>query len=314
MFRNSSPPIVPRRGDAPTTATERGSKNGASDAATATWSRRSRRSSSAGRRPELEHDLDDAGLDVRARLEAGVVEHAQHRAVLRQHVGDELFDSDGGRVRGEPLEQARPDAAPVQVVGDGERDLGARRIVQADVRRERDRPQRPSPRRARRGASRACASRSRVRRPPSGDRSRRAVEAEVAALGGERLEELDQRLVVRLRSGRAAAASSRRGARRLRRPAWSCQAVEVMRRLCSIRPPQSRRSTVHRLRETTTTTPGAAPIRARRGRPTLQVPEQGGVHRETDSSRHRRLALGGEAQRETIELARALGTSVVAVG
>ena len=41
MLRKSSPPIEPRRVDAPTTATVRGAKNGASDAATATWSRSS---------------------------------------------------------------------------------------------------------------------------------------------------------------------------------------------------------------------------------------------------------------------------------
>ena len=39
MLRNSSPPIEPRRFDAPTTATERGRKNGSSEARTATWSR-----------------------------------------------------------------------------------------------------------------------------------------------------------------------------------------------------------------------------------------------------------------------------------
>ena len=44
MLRNSSPPIVPRRGEAPTTATVRGAKNGCSEAATATWSRTSTRS------------------------------------------------------------------------------------------------------------------------------------------------------------------------------------------------------------------------------------------------------------------------------
>src|SRR5204862_4473005 len=37
MLRKSSPPIVPRRGDAPSTATDRGAKNGRRDAATAVW-------------------------------------------------------------------------------------------------------------------------------------------------------------------------------------------------------------------------------------------------------------------------------------
>ena len=44
MLRNSSPPIEPRRGEAPSTATPCGAKNGSSDARTASWSRRSTRS------------------------------------------------------------------------------------------------------------------------------------------------------------------------------------------------------------------------------------------------------------------------------
>src|SRR2546423_1877880 len=43
MSGNSSPPIEPRRREAPTTATDAGRKNGRSDAATATWSRSSTR-------------------------------------------------------------------------------------------------------------------------------------------------------------------------------------------------------------------------------------------------------------------------------
>ena len=44
MLRNSSPPIEPRRAEAPITATLAGAKNGASEAVTARWSRRSTRS------------------------------------------------------------------------------------------------------------------------------------------------------------------------------------------------------------------------------------------------------------------------------
>jgi hypothetical protein len=47
MFRNSSPPIEPRRRDAPMTATDLGSKNGRNDAVTATWSRSATRASYA---------------------------------------------------------------------------------------------------------------------------------------------------------------------------------------------------------------------------------------------------------------------------
>ena len=58
MFRKSSPPIVPRRRDAPITATLRGSKNGRSDAVTATWSRSATSSSNRSVRCDREHDLD----------------------------------------------------------------------------------------------------------------------------------------------------------------------------------------------------------------------------------------------------------------
>ena len=41
---------------------------------------------------------------------------------------------------GEPLEQPRADAAPLELVGDGERDLGGARVAQPRVARERDDP------------------------------------------------------------------------------------------------------------------------------------------------------------------------------
>ncbi len=47
------------------------------------------------------------------------------------------------RVDRQALEQPRRDPAAVQIVGDGERNLGARRIAQADVGRERDRAKLP---------------------------------------------------------------------------------------------------------------------------------------------------------------------------
>ena len=46
-LRKSSPPIVPRRAEAPITATEVGWKNDSSDAATAEWSRSAMRSSTS---------------------------------------------------------------------------------------------------------------------------------------------------------------------------------------------------------------------------------------------------------------------------
>ena len=99
------------------------------------------------------------------------------------------------RVRREALEQPRPDPAAVQIVGDGERDLGARRIAQADVGRERDRPKRPiRDRRAPRAASPAtCQSVSSAPSTVLRSISRRPVEAQVAAVRREGFEEGDQR-------------------------------------------------------------------------------------------------------------------------
>ena len=64
--------------------------------------------------------------------------------VLRQDLGDELLDPGFRRVRGEPLEQASPDPAPVQVVRDRKGDLGPAWVMEADVGRERDGPNDPA--------------------------------------------------------------------------------------------------------------------------------------------------------------------------
>ena len=55
---------------------------------------------------------------------------AASRALSRHHLGDEALDAGRGRALGELLEQARPDAAPLELVGDRERDLGARGVAQ----------------------------------------------------------------------------------------------------------------------------------------------------------------------------------------
>ena len=68
---------------------------------------------------DRERDLDLAAVQLAADLEAGVLEDAQHRAVLAQHFRDEALDS---RLTGSPgqlLEESYPDAASLEVVGDG---------------------------------------------------------------------------------------------------------------------------------------------------------------------------------------------------
>ena len=130
---------------------------------------------------------------MRAVSKPGVVEDTEHGVVLRQDLGDELLDPGFRRVRGEPLEQTRPDSAPVQVVCDRKGNLGPAWVMEANVGRERDGPDDPT------GGCELAEQRGAVfpvGLEGPGDRGvidrRRTVEPEVAAVGRERLEEVDQ--------------------------------------------------------------------------------------------------------------------------
>src|SRR5947208_1365850 len=74
MLRKSSPPIDPRRREAPTTATLAGSKNGRSEAATATWSRSSTRARKASVGPDgaVEAEVEAPLREVREEREEAV--------------------------------------------------------------------------------------------------------------------------------------------------------------------------------------------------------------------------------------------------
>ena len=85
-----------------------------------------------GRRLERELDLDHTAHVAAAYLEAGVAEDAQHGRVLGQDLRDEPVDAGTAGVRGEPFQQTACDAAVLELVGHDERDLGARRIAQAN--------------------------------------------------------------------------------------------------------------------------------------------------------------------------------------
>ena len=198
MLRNSSPPIEPRRFDAPTTATERGWKNGSSEARTATWSRSatcSRYASVGAIANRISSSPAFAGARDR---EARVAEDVEHRGVVVQHLRDELLDP-GLRGPGrELLEQARPDSAPLELVADGEGDLRGARVAQPDPVRD---------------GHDAAVERPEQRAPllPVGREQRldelrpergKAVEAEVAAVLGQAGEELEQRVGI-LRDGRS---------------------------------------------------------------------------------------------------------------
>ena len=126
MLRKSSPPIEPRRADAPMTATVRGSKNGRSDAVTATWSRSSTRSS-YGSVAAIGKSTSTSPPSSSRVARSRRLEDAEHAAVVGHHLRDEALDPVAAGALGELLEQPRADPAPLIVVGDGEGGLGARR-------------------------------------------------------------------------------------------------------------------------------------------------------------------------------------------
>ena len=138
MLRNSSPPIEPRRADAPTTATPAGAKNGASEAVTAEVVAAVDALEVPGGRLDRHRDLGDAVVRA-ARPRSPRSRRREHRAVVRQHLGEEAADADCPPPR-ELLEQPRADALALQLVGHREGDLGAGRVAQPHVAAERDDP------------------------------------------------------------------------------------------------------------------------------------------------------------------------------
>ncbi len=157
-FRYSSPPIEPRRDEAPTTATVRGVKNGASDAATATWSRSSTCATyvpvgSMSRRTSI----SPPSIWRVSRKPAS----SKTRSIGRfPAITSAMNCSMPGACRklGELLEQTRSHAVALELVGDREGDLGRRRVPETDVARKRDDARCPPPRPASRRAIRARSS------------------------------------------------------------------------------------------------------------------------------------------------------------
>ena len=124
---------------------------------------------------ELQQSRSDADLDRKAR----VAEDVRHPVVRRMHRGDEAARCRrAARRLGEVREQDRRDAAPVALLGDLERDLGARR-AHPDVRGVADDPlrrrrpwRRPRSRGRRPGSPPSCAIVSRST-PAEKNRSQR---------------------------------------------------------------------------------------------------------------------------------------------
>jgi hypothetical protein len=139
-------------------------------------------------RGDREANLDFTRLELPADVEARVLEHVEHMAVLREHLCDELLDPDLARGGGELLEEACADTAALIRVVDRERDLGRAAVAQAHVVRQCDdvlaeRPDEGAalvPVGIEHGIDEVRAE------------GREAVEAEVAAPIGELLEEVEE--------------------------------------------------------------------------------------------------------------------------
>src|SRR5919204_769767 len=92
------------------------------------------------RRCDRKADLELAAVELPGDLEARGLEDAEHRAVLRQDLGDEALDTLFRCERGEALEQARSDPMPLELVGHGERGLSGCWVAQAVVLADGDDP------------------------------------------------------------------------------------------------------------------------------------------------------------------------------
>jgi hypothetical protein len=147
------------------------------------------------RRPQVERQVDLAELRLAAHVEAGAGEDAEHRAVAGHHLGVEAHDAARGGDLGELLEHPRPQAAPLHLVGDGEGHLGGGRLAQAVVAGDGNHAPAEV---GEQDDARVAVGVGVVAR--DGVRARDAVEAQVAALRRERVEEhLDVCLVLGLR-------------------------------------------------------------------------------------------------------------------
>ena len=192
MARKIAPPTLPSRAEAPTTATDAGASSGRSETTAATCVRSAERSSkrAVGRRSSERWTSPNSVW--RRVSKPAPAKTPQHRAVAGHHLGVEARDAALGRDLGELLEQSRGQAAAVHLVGHREGDLGRAGLVEAVVARDGDHApvevgQQRHPRVA---VGVGVVARHDVGAPE-------AVEAQIAALGREGIEErLDVGLVL----------------------------------------------------------------------------------------------------------------------
>ena len=90
------------------------------------------------RRRDREADLEFAPLQLPCHLETGGIEHAEHGAILRHHLGDEALDPDLAGPPRELLQQPSADTAALVLVRDREGGFCCALVAEAHVLGDRD--------------------------------------------------------------------------------------------------------------------------------------------------------------------------------
>jgi hypothetical protein len=196
-LRNSSPPIVPRLGDAPTTATLVGSKNERSDATTAVWSRSSTLNSN--RSVIAIGNCTSTTPPASSRV-------SSKPARSNTPSIDRFSESTSATKRSIPTDAARaascsssrvPIPRPCSSSATAKADSAERRIAQTDVVPDRDDPFSALVRESAQQRTALDPVRIQQRLDELWPQIREAVEATVQALARKRPVEVEQRLAVR---------------------------------------------------------------------------------------------------------------------
>src|SRR5262249_36856173 len=73
-------------------------------------------------------DVDDSGLALDAKRQSALLEHFQHRHVIRQDLSDQFLESGFPGNRGEMMHEGRAETLPLILIDHGESDLGLSRL------------------------------------------------------------------------------------------------------------------------------------------------------------------------------------------
>src|SRR5262245_33583836 len=73
-------------------------------------------------------DMDDLGLALDAKRQSALLEHFQHRHVIRQDLSDQFLEPGSPGNRGEMMHEGRAETLPLILIDHGESDLGPSRL------------------------------------------------------------------------------------------------------------------------------------------------------------------------------------------